>query len=120
MRVATSFCKQTGSQAIFTGESLGQVASQTLESLTVIEEAAGFPILRPLICFDKTEIVSKSREIGTYDISCQPYEDCCSVFVPKHPVTRPTVKEAVAAERKLNIDELVNRCVLEIQEVSVL
>ncbi len=120
MRVATSFCKQTGSQAIFTGESLGQVASQTLESLTVIEEAAGFPILRPLICFDKTEIVSKSREIGTYDISCQPYDDCCSVFVPKHPVTRPTVKEAVAAERKLNIDELVNRCVLEIQEVSVL
>lgn len=119
MRIATEFCKKTGSQAIFTGENLGQVASQTLESLTVIEEAAGFPVLRPLICFDKTEIIDTARSIGTYDISCLPYEDCCSIFVPRHPVTRPTMAGAISAERKLNVGDLVSQCVLGIEEASL-
>lgn len=119
MRVATEFCKNEGGQVIFTGENLGQVASQTLESLTVIEDAAGLPILRPLICFDKTEIIDKAKEIGTYDISCLPYEDCCSVFVPKHPVTKPTLERAIAAEKNIDIDLLVKECVEGIREAQL-
>ena len=116
MRVATEFCKNEGGQVIFTGENLGQVASQTLESLTVIEDAAGLPILRPLICFDKTEIIDKAKEIGTYDISCLPYEDCCSVFVPKHPVTKPTLERAIAAEKNIDVDLLVKECESRVYE----
>ncbi len=118
MRVATKLGMKTGSLAIFTGENLGQVASQTLESLRTIENAAGLPVLRPLICFDKVETIKVAKEIGTYDISSLPYEDCCTVFVPKHPVTKPRIDLAVEAEKYLPIDELVNECVLSIYEIG--
>lgn len=119
MRVATRFSRDIGSKAIFTGENLGQVASQTLESLNVIQDTAGFPVLRPLICFDKVETIRLAEKIGTYDISCLPYEDCCTVFVPKHPVIKPRLELAIEAEKHLAIDELVEECVLHIEEMDI-
>lgn len=118
MRIASSLAKSIGAKAIFTGESLGQVASQTIESITAIEDAATLPVLRPLICFDKSDTVSLARKIGTYDISCLPYEDCCSVFVPRHPATKPTIVEAKEAEKDLPIDDLVAECLSNIQLIS--
>ena len=98
MRIACEWASRTGAQAVFTGENIGQVASQTLESLRAIEDVATLPVLRPLICFNKVETIEIARSIGTYDISCQPYEDCCTVFVPRHPVTRPRLEEVRAAK----------------------
>ncbi|HHY12661.1 MAG TPA: tRNA 4-thiouridine(8) synthase ThiI [Firmicutes bacterium] len=112
MRVASRICRNTGSLAIFTGENLGQVASQTLESLSVIESVSDFPVLRPLICFDKVETVRLAEQIGTYDISILPYEDCCSVFVPKHPVTKPRLDAAVNAEKRLDVKQLAEECAM--------
>ncbi|MEX1030526.1 MAG: tRNA uracil 4-sulfurtransferase ThiI [Paenibacillaceae bacterium] len=89
LRITTQLGQQRTCKAIITGDSLGQVASQTLPSMGVIEQAAGLPILRPLIMMDKHEIISKARQIGTFPISIQPYEDCCTLFVPKSPSTNP-------------------------------
>ena len=112
MRAASRIARREGSTALVTGENLGQVASQTLANIRVIEEAATLPILRPLICYDKEEIITKAREIGTFETSILPYEDCCSLFVPKHPVTRGRIRDLVAAESNMDIDaatmELVN------------
>ncbi|HHY44277.1 MAG TPA: tRNA 4-thiouridine(8) synthase ThiI, partial [Firmicutes bacterium] len=104
MRVATRLAEKVGALAIFTGENLGQVASQTLESLSVIEDTAGFPVLRPLLTYDKRETVELAEKIGTYELSCLPYEDCCTVFVPKHPVTKPRLDIAREAEKDLPVD----------------
>ncbi len=108
MRISERIAKRCGAQCIITGESLGQVASQTVEGMTssnsVIES---LPVLRPLCGFDKDEIIERSRNIGTYDISILPYEDCCTVFLPKHPVIKPALKDVEAEESKLNVDELV-------------
>lgn len=118
MRVASEVCRNIKGMAIFTGESLGQVASQTLQSLNVIEEAASYPVLRPLICFDKIETIRLAQEIGTYDTSCLPYEDCCSVFVPKHPVTKPRLHETIKAEKNLAVEELAEECATNIEQVD--
>lgn len=91
MRVATRLAEERGAGAIVTGESLGQVASQTLASLTAIEDACGVPVLRPLIMMDKQEIIQLAHAINTYDISIQPYEDCCTLFIPKAPSTNPNL-----------------------------
>ncbi len=119
MRVASLFAKQIRAQAIFTGENVGQVASQTLESLAAIQDAASLPVLRPIICFNKAETTEIAKSIGTYDLSVLPYEDCCTVFVPKHPVIKPKLDEARAAESSLNIPELVSECVRGIQEADL-
>jgi thiamine biosynthesis protein ThiI len=119
MRVASLFAEKIRAQAIFTGENVGQVASQTIESLAAIQDAASLPVLRPLICFNKTETTQIAKSIGTYDLSVLPYEDCCSVFVPKHPVIKPTLDEARTAESSLEIEDLVSRCVQEIQEADL-
>lgn len=106
-RIAEHLAGLDGAKAIVTGESLGQVASQTLENITVIEEAVKLPVLRPLIGMDKEEISGQARAIGTYQISIQPDQDCCSLFVPRHPVTRATMEEVGRAELTLDIDRLV-------------
>ena len=106
-RIAEHLAGLEGAKAIVTGESLGQVASQTLENLTVIEEAIKLPVLRPLIGMDKEEISEQAKAIGTYEISIQPDQDCCSLFVPRHPVTRATVEEIARAELVLDLDRLV-------------
>jgi len=98
MRIACRVAEKEGALALATGENLGQVASQTLENLGTIEDAADRPVLRPVIAFDKAEIVALAKRIGTYDISVQPFEDCCSLFVPRHPVTKGRVIDMVNAE----------------------
>ncbi len=116
MRIACEWAAKLGAQAIFTGENIGQVASQTLESLRAIEDVANLPVLRPLICLNKVEIIEIARSIGTYDISCQPYEDCCTVFVPRHPVTRPKLDDVRDAEKLLDVPTLTAACVAKIEE----
>jgi thiamine biosynthesis protein ThiI len=111
LRIAERIARQRNLLALATGESLGQVASQTLESMHTINAVTNIPILRPLITEDKVDIMRRAREIGTYETSILPYEDCCTLFVPKNPRTRPTLAEAEAAERQLDIPRLVNEAV---------
>lgn len=109
MRIAQAIAEKTGSIALITGESIGQVASQTLQSLASTNEVCTMPVFRPVIGFDKQEIVDVSEKIGTYETSIQPYEDCCTIFVAKHPVTKPNLKVIRNSERHLEekIDEMV-------------
>ncbi len=106
MRVATLIARRAGAGALCTGENLAQVASQTLENLAVIEEAAGMMVLRPLLTNDKLETVALAQRIGTYEVSIQPYEDCCSLFVPAHPATRAKLEDVHAAEARLEVAAL--------------
>ncbi len=106
MRTAARISESQGCKALITGECLGQVASQTLENLGVIAEASPLPVLRPLIAYDKSEIIAKAREIGTYETSILPYDDCCSLFVPNHPRTRARLAELTAAEAGLDIEAM--------------
>lgn len=105
IRLANIQARKSGEKSIITGESLGQVASQTIESLHCTGVLAESPILRPLIGLDKQEIINRAQEIGTYDISIQPFEDCCQVFVPTHPVTRPELSDIDKIEEKLDLDQ---------------
>ena len=109
MRIAQRAADQIHARALITGENLGQVASQTIEALGVTEEVTTLPVLRPLIGMDKEEIIRLSRMIGTFDTSILPYEDCCTVFTPRHPRTRPQLDEVRAAESVLDIEGLVDR-----------
>jgi thiamine biosynthesis protein ThiI len=106
-RIAEAIARRTGALALVTGESLGQVASQTLENLARTTEVAGMPILRPLIGTDKEEIIREARAIGTYEISIEPDQDCCTLFVPRHPETRASADAVEAAERRLDVARLV-------------
>ena len=111
MRIAERIANKEGSLALITGESLGQVASQTLPALVTTDAVANMPVLRPLIGMDKEEIVRISRVIDTFETSILPYEDCCTVFTPKHPKTRPTLLQCEQAESSLNIDELIEKAI---------
>ncbi|CAJ1001760.1 MULTISPECIES: tRNA uracil 4-sulfurtransferase ThiI [Bacillales] len=117
MRIAEQVAARTGALALATGESLGQVASQTLESMNTINKVVSIPILRPLIGMDKTEITDIARRIDTYELSILPYEDCCTIFTPKNPVTRPKPHVAERFEEKLDVaalvEDAVNRTVIE-------
>ncbi len=107
LRIAENIARREKAKALITGESLGQVASQTLDNMTVIQQAAIMPILRPLVGMDKQEIVDQARRIGTFDISSVPDQDCCQLFVPKHPATKARFDEVAADEAKLDVNELV-------------
>lgn len=111
LRVADKVREEIDALAIITGESLGQVASQTLESLTAINEVTNTPILRPLISSDKLEIIEIAREIDTYETSIQPYEDCCTIFTPSNPKTKPKLEKVVHYESYVDFEELINRAV---------
>lgn len=111
MRIATEIASQRKLLALVTGESLGQVASQTLESMNVINQVTTLPILRPLVAEDKIDIIQRATRIGTYETSILPYEDCCTVFTPKNPRTKPQLPEVLKAESGLDIDLLVQRAV---------
>jgi len=106
-RIAREVTYREKALALFTGESLGQVASQTMESMTAIGEVVDIPILRPLVTMDKLEIIRQAELIGTYDISIQPYEDCCTLFLPKHPSIKPKVDVVRRAEKSLDIEGLI-------------
>ncbi len=113
MRIAERIAAETGGMALITGESIGQVASQTVQSLAATNEVCGMPVFRPLIAFDKQEIIDISEKIGTYETSILPYEDCCTIFVAKHPVTKPSLKAINRSEKRLygTIEELVETAV---------
>ena len=117
MKIAEKIAVENGDQALITGESIGQVASQTIQSLLTTDAAATLPVFRPLIGFDKQEIVKISEEIATYETSIQPYEDCCTIFVAKHPVTKPSLENIEKSEENLSgiIDELMEKA-LETKE----
>lgn len=120
MRIAEKIAKKCGAQCIITGESLGQVASQTIEGITssnsVIES---LPVLRPLCGFDKDEIIERSRSMGAFEISIQPYEDCCTVFLPKHPVIKPSLESVLDEEEKLDVDKLVEEAVKTLEIINL-
>lgn len=118
MRIAERLCEKSGSQCIITGESLGQVASQTIEGMTSSNAVIkNVPVFRPLVGFDKTEIIERSRAIGTFETSIQPFEDCCTVFLPKHPLIRPRLSEVEAAEAKLDVNGLVEEALSTLEAV---
>ena len=108
MRIAEKIAGSSGCDMLITGESLGQVASQTAESLVVTNSAVDIPVMRPLIALDTTEIIKIAEDIDTYETSIQPYEDCCTVFLPKHPVTKPKLDRILESEKGLDIDALVS------------
>lgn len=119
MRIAEKLCKKRNLQTIITGESLGQVASQTIESITVTNGVVKtIPVLRPLIGMDKEDITIIAKNINTFKTSILPYEDCCTVFLPEHPVIRPTLEKVLEEESKLDIDTLVNDAFLDMEIVE--
>lgn len=119
MRIASAIAEKEDSKALITGESLGQVASQTLPAIACTDAVATMPVFRPLIGNDKDEIITISRKIGAFDISIEPFEDCCTVFTPKHPKTKPTIQMLEEAEKALDVDCLVARA-LENTKVTVI
>ena len=119
MRIAEKLAKEAECQALITGEDLGQVASQTAEALVVTDSVVSMPVFRPLIGMDKIEIMDKAQEIGTYEKSIEPYEDCCTVFLPKHPATKPRLEKILESESRLDIETLVNNAIAS-QEIVLI
>ena len=118
-RLAERVAQASHCLAIGTGESVGQVASQTLESIAVINETITMPVLRPLVCFDKVEIIDLARQIGTYETSILPFEDCCTIFDPKNPVTHPTSEKSVHYETMFDCETLLNEAIEKQEVISV-
>lgn len=120
MRIAEKIATERNCSMLITGENLGQVASQTSEALVVTDASVNMPVMRPLIALDKVDIMDKAREIGTYDISIQPYEDCCTVFLPKHPVTRPKLERILISESNLDVQGLTDRVMENRKVINVI
>lgn len=118
-RIAEKICKRNKCLCIINGESVGQVASQTLESINVIEDVVKIPVIRPLAVFDKQDIIEIATKIKSYDISIRPYDDCCTVFVPRHPQIKPKIDEAVFEEDKISYDEMIDRAVENTEVVKI-
>ena len=119
MRLAVAVAKRTGCKALVTGECLGQVASQTMDALTVSDDACELPVLRPVIGMDKEEIVRISRRIGTFATSILPYEDCCTVFTPRHPRTHPDLEEVRQYESALDVDGLIAKALQGVERITI-
>lgn len=119
MRVADQLVHKIGALGIVNGENLGQVASQTLNSMYAINHVTSTPVLRPLLTLDKEDIVKKAKEIGTFEVSIQPYEDCCTIFTPKNPVTEPDFDKVVEYESVFNFDSMVDDAVENIETIVV-
>ncbi len=120
MRIAEIVAKKCGAQCLVTGESLGQVASQTIEGMTSSGSVVkNLPILRPLCGFDKNEIIERSRLMGAYDVSIRPYEDCCTVFLPRHPVIHPKLEEVEREESKLDVEALISEALASLEKIQL-
>lgn len=119
MRIAENVALKYGAQCLITGESLGQVASQTIEGMTSSNSVIKMPVLRPLCGFDKDEIIERSRDIGAYEISVEPYEDCCTVFLPKHPIIKPSLKSVEEEESKLDVSNLVEEALKTLEILNL-
>ncbi|MPM82247.1 putative tRNA sulfurtransferase [bioreactor metagenome] len=111
MRIACKLAEKFNVNSVTTGESVGQVASQTMEALVVSDDCSDRPVFRPLVAMDKVDIMDISRDINTYETSILPYEDCCTIFVPKHPKTKPRLTEIIKSESVLDIDKLVEEAI---------
>ena len=120
MKIAQLWAEKDGSRALITGEALGQVASQTLESLCVTDDAVTMPVFRPLIGFDKNDIVAIAKKIDTFNTSILPYEDCCTVFVPQHPVTKPEVQKMRESEALVDFSEMIQRSIENTETVTAI
>ncbi|MBQ6497347.1 MAG: tRNA 4-thiouridine(8) synthase ThiI [Bacilli bacterium] len=118
-RIASKLCEKYKGLVIVNGESVGQVASQTLTSMRVINEVTNIPVIRPVACMDKIEIMEIARKIDTYDISIIPYEDCCTVFVPKHPVINPKLDTAIKEENKFDYNKLIEEAIDSINTIKI-
>lgn len=119
MRISERIAEQNKCKAIITGENLGQVASQTLEAMAATEQCVTLPVLRPVIGLDKKDIVEIAVKIGTFDTSILPYEDCCTVFTPRHPRTKPRIEDVIAAEKGLDIEALTEEAIAGVEQVTV-
>jgi len=120
VKVAEKIAKKHGITALGTGENLAQVSSQTLENMAVINSAASIPILRPLLTWEKNEIVNLAKQIGTFNISTKPYKDCCSLFIAKHPITRARLEEVEAIEAKLNLEAAIDESVEKTETIEIM
>jgi len=110
-KIAALICEKDKISCIVNGESVGQVASQTLESMQVVNEVTNLPVIRPVVTYDKLDIIKIAKNIKTFDISIRPFEDCCTVYVPKSPVTKPTLKRCLEIERKTDFEPLIEEAV---------
>ena len=119
MEIAQRIGKDHGCTALVTGENLGQVASQTMEAMAVTGAVVDIPIFMPLVAMDKEEIVTIARKIGTMETSILPYEDCCTVFTPKHPKTKPTIGQLINAEKKLDREALILEALQDVEKITV-
>ena len=119
MKIAEAVARSEEAAALVTGESIGQVASQTMDSLAVTNAAVSMPVFRPLIGFDKVDIVNVSKKIETYETSILPYEDCCTVFTPRHPVTHPRLEKILESEKRINGEELIQEAVANIEVIGI-
>ena len=119
MQISQRIAQDTDSSCLITGESLGQVASQTMPAIVTTDEAADMVVFRPLIGMDKEEIIQISRKIDTFDISIEPYEDCCTVFTPKHPRTRPVLKYVKEAQERAGFDEMIERAINDLKITNI-
>ena len=119
MKIAEIIANKCGAQALITGESIGQVASQTMDSLACTDDAVSLPVFRPLIGFDKEEIVERAQQIGTFETSILPYEDCCTVFVPVHPVTRPKVEQLRKSESLVDFAPMIDKAIQSTEVVKI-
>ena len=117
-RIATKYAEKIGAKILINGESIGQVASQTLESISCINNVTNMPVIRPVACYDKLEIIALSKKINTYETSILPYEDCCTVFVPKHPVIKPELEKCEEYEKRFDYDSLIEKAIDNIEVIT--
>ena len=119
MRLGEKLANKNGCGMLITGENLGQVASQTAESIIVTDQCVTMPVMRPLIAFDKTDIMDIAKDIGTYDTSIQPYEDCCTVFLPKRPVTKPKLEKILNSEQRIDVEGIESKLLENVEEIII-
>ena len=117
-RITEKYAKKINAKIIINGESIGQVASQTLDSMVCINNVTNMPVIRPVATYDKLEIIDIAKKINTYETSILPYEDCCTIFVPKHPVIKPDLQKAIKYENKIEYDKLINECIDNIKTIT--
>ena len=117
-RIAAKYAEKIGAKILINGESIGQVASQTLESISCINNVTNMPVIRPVACYDKLEIIALSKKINTYETSILPYEDCCTVFVPKHPVIKPELEKCEEYEKRFDYDSLIEKAIDNIEVIT--
>ena len=117
-RIAEKYAKKINAKIIINGESIGQVASQTLESMVCINEVTNMPVIRPVATYDKLEIIEIAKKINTYETSILPYEDCCTIFVPKHPVIKPILEKAIEYENNIEYEKLIDECIDNIKTIT--